>query len=52
MAQQSDPTQTLSDVWPLLLAADAIGVRLEVTAGVPTWEASPVRRHQHLLSRA
>jgi hypothetical protein len=51
MAQQSDPTQTLPDVWQLLLAADAIGVRLEVTAGVPTWEASPVRRHQQAIDR-
>ena len=51
MAQQSDPTQTLPDVWPLLLAADAIGVRLEVTAGVPMWETSPVRRHQQTIDR-
>jgi hypothetical protein len=51
MAHHTDPAATLTDVWPLLLAADAVGVRLEITAGVPTWEASPVRRHQQTIDR-
>jgi hypothetical protein len=51
MAHHTDPAATLTDVWPLLLAADTVGVRLEITAGVPTWEASPVRRHQQTVDR-
>ncbi len=30
----------------LILEADRIGVRLEIIAGLPVWEASPVYRHQ------
>jgi Uma2 family endonuclease len=34
-----------------ILAADALGIRLEMVAGVPLWEASPVALHQFELDR-
>jgi Uma2 family endonuclease len=35
----------------LMIAADAIGVRLEIIAGLPVWETSPVYRHQAEVDR-
>lgn len=35
----------------LLLAADEIGIRLEVVGGFPMWEAAPAARHQKALYR-
>jgi Uma2 family endonuclease len=34
-----------------LLAADELGIRLEIVGGLPIWEASPVRRHQRAIDR-
>ncbi len=34
-----------------LLAADAVGVRLELIRGLPIWEASPCARHQKAVYR-
>lgn len=31
--------------------ANEAGVRLEIVAGLPVWEASPVRRHQQAVDR-
>jgi Uma2 family endonuclease len=35
----------------LIQRADAIGIRLEIIAGLPVWEASPAARHQKALFR-
>jgi Uma2 family endonuclease len=35
----------------LLMAADDVGVKLEIAAGMPTWEALPVVRHQRAVKR-
>jgi Uma2 family endonuclease len=34
-----------------LLAADELGVRLEIVGGLPIWEASPVPKHQRAVDR-
>lgn len=34
-----------------LLRAEELGVRLEIVAGLPIWEASPVIRHQRAIDR-
>jgi len=34
-----------------LMQADELGIRLEMVAGLPIWEASPVRRHQRAVDR-
>ncbi len=34
-----------------LLAADQLGIRLEIVGGLPLWEAHPVRRHQQAIDR-
>ena len=33
------------------MQADELGIRLEMVAGLPIWEASPVRRHQRAVDR-
>ncbi len=35
----------------LIQQADAIGIRLEIIAGLPVWDAAPVARHQKALYR-
>jgi Uma2 family endonuclease len=35
----------------LIQRADAIGIRLEIIAGLPVWEAAPAARHQKALFR-
>ena len=35
----------------LLLAANQVGVRLEIVGGRPTWEAHPVMKHQEAVHR-
>jgi len=35
----------------LRLAADEIGIRLEMVQGVPVWESQPVYRHQRNVYR-
>lgn len=34
-----------------LLRAEELGIRLEIVAGLPVWEASPVIRHQLAIDR-
>jgi Uma2 family endonuclease len=34
-----------------LLQADELGLKLEVTAGLTTWEASPMKSHQKVVDR-
>jgi Uma2 family endonuclease len=36
----------------LVEMADEVGVKLEITAGIPTWEAFPGSRHQKAVLRA
>jgi Uma2 family endonuclease len=35
----------------MLLEADELGLRLEVTGGLTTWEASPMKSHQKVVDR-
>ncbi len=35
----------------MLLEADEMGLRLEVTAGLTTWELSPMKSHQKVVDR-
>lgn len=35
----------------LMMAADELGIKLEMAGGVPTWEAQPVVRHQRAVKR-
>ena len=34
-----------------LLRAEELGIRLEIVAGLPIWEASPVLKHQLAIDR-
>ncbi len=34
-----------------LLRAEELGIKLEIVAGLPVWEASPVIRHQLAVDR-
>jgi hypothetical protein len=36
---------------PKFLRADELGVRLEMVAGLPIWEAYPLYRHQRAIDR-
>lgn len=36
---------------PRLLPAEELGVRLEIVAGIPLWEAQPVYKHQKAVDR-
>lgn len=36
---------------PNLLAANELGVRLEIVGGIPLWEAQPVYKHQKAVDR-
>ena len=36
---------------PVLLQADELGIRLEIVAGLPLWEAKPVLKHQRAVDR-
>ena len=36
---------------PGLLTANELGVRLEIVAGIPLWEAQPVYKHQKAVDR-
>ena len=40
-----------NEIHRLLMAADELGVKLEIAAGIPTWEALPVVRHQRAVKR-
>jgi Uma2 family endonuclease len=33
------------------MAADELGIRLEITGGLPTWEVHPAPRHQRAIDR-
>jgi hypothetical protein len=46
MARETDET-----FFQRLLAANELGIRLEIVGGLPMWEASPVRRHQRAIDR-
>lgn len=36
---------------PQLLAAEELGIRLEIVGGIPLWEAQPVYKHQKAVDR-
>lgn len=36
---------------PKFLRAEELGIRLEIVAGLPIWEATPVYRHQRAIDR-
>lgn len=40
-----------SEIQAKLLRAEQLGVRLEIVAGLPIWEASPVYKHQKAVDR-
>lgn len=40
-----------SELQAKLLRAEQLGVRLEIVAGLPIWEASPVYKHQKAVDR-
>jgi hypothetical protein len=35
----------------LFLRANEVGIKLEITAGIPSWEAMPVLAHQKAIDR-
>lgn len=40
-----------SEIQAKLLRAEQLGVRLEIVAGLPIWEASPIYKHQKAVDR-